>query len=262
MPGLGASAGHIGPLRQEAVTRVNQTGGGQRCDHSIHVQVGRRPRAGKNNTTISARPHVVGGVKRHGGQTQLASRANNASGYLTPVYHRQCPHCLYDTRVDNAPEATVESRIGLLWREIRRGAGMNVLLEYLLGTGDDALEPGEWDTLELLAQEPLWRMGDLARAMRVDPSTATRAVQRLIRAGYAERSSCVNDGRVTFVTLTQTGRLRYDTGRGRRQRLMHDMLDEFQPAEREQFAAYLQRFVDALDHVVAELDPGAEASRG
>jgi len=161
--------------------------------------------------------------------------------------------------VDKAPEASVELRIGLLWREIRRGAGMNVLLEHLLGTGDDALEPGEWDTLELLAQEPSWRMGDLARAMRVDPSTATRAVQRLIRANYAERSSCANDGRVAFVHLTEAGRLRYDSGRRRRQRLVHDMLNGFQPAEREQFAAYLQRFVDALDDVVAGLDAGAGA---
>ena len=45
------------------------------------------------------------------------------------------------------------------------------------------------DTLDLLVQQPAWRMSELAEALRVDPSTATRAVQRLVRAGLADRRS-------------------------------------------------------------------------
>jgi DNA-binding MarR family transcriptional regulator len=130
---------------------------------------------------------------------------------------------------------------------------MNVLLGHLLGTGDDALEPGEWDTLELLAQEPNWRMGDLARALRVDPSTATRAVQRLIHAGLAERTRCSQDGRVAFVELSTAGRQRYEGGLRRRQRVMRELLDGFTPDERDQLAELLTRLVGSLDQLVSQL---------
>jgi DNA-binding MarR family transcriptional regulator len=131
---------------------------------------------------------------------------------------------------------------------------MNVLLGHLLGTGDDALEPGEWDTLELLAQKPSWRMGDLARALRVDPSTATRAVQRLVHAELAERSRCEHDGRVAFVQLSTVGRTRYEDGMRRRQRVMRELLHGFQPEERAQLADLLGRLVSSLDVFVSHLD--------
>ena len=81
----------------------------------------------------------------------------------------------------------VARRIGLAWRELRRGASMTVLREQFLGTGEDALEPGQMDTLDVLLSRESWRMGDLADALRVDPSTATRAVERLTRINLAER---------------------------------------------------------------------------
>lgn len=159
-------------------------------------------------------------------------------------------------------EPTVELRIGRLWRELRRGAGMNVLLAHLLGTGDDKLEPGEWDTLELLAQQPSWRMGDLARAMRVDPSTATRAVQRLKHLGFAERHRCQQDGRVAFVRLTVAGLDRYRVGNQQRQAVMHHLLARFEDDEAEHLADLLQRLVDSLDAFVASLDATEDKPRG
>lgn len=155
--------------------------------------------------------------------------------------------------MDVGPLSSVELRIGQLWRELRRGAGMNALLGHLLGTGSDALEQGEWDTLELLAQQPAWRMGDLARALRVDPSTATRAVQRLIHADLAERSRCPDDGRVAYVQLSHAGRERYRTGLRRRQDVMQRLLAGFSGPECEQLAALLERLVGALDDLVGEL---------
>src|SRR5204862_6141795 len=74
-------------------------------------------------------------------------------------------------------------RIGTGWKELRRGAAMGVLRDHLFGAGADALEPGQVDTLELLVNKDAWRMSELADALRVDPSTATRAVQRLVKAG-------------------------------------------------------------------------------
>ena len=58
-------------------------------------------------------------------------------------------------------------RIGLAWREIRRGASTAGLREYLYGSGDDAIEQGQMDSLDLLATQPSWRMSELAEALRV-----------------------------------------------------------------------------------------------
>lgn len=75
-------------------------------------------------------------------------------------------------------------RIGLAWIEIRRGASTGALRDYLFGTGEDALDQGQSDTLDLLVTRPAWRMSELAEALRVDPSTATRAIQRLVTKGW------------------------------------------------------------------------------
>jgi hypothetical protein len=93
-------------------------------------------------------------------------------------------------------------RIGLAWREIRRGASTASLRDYLYGSDEESIEQGQMDTLDLLALQPAWRMSELADALRVEPSTATRAVQRLVNAGLAARRPSPDDGRVVQVEIT------------------------------------------------------------
>ena len=144
----------------------------------------------------------------------------------------------------------VARRIGLAWRELRRGASMTVLREQFLGTGDDALEPGQMDTLDILLSGGSWRMGDLADALRVDPSTATRAVERLTRIHLAERLPDPDDKRVVLVRATEAGRRRHDEAFGRWKHVMREILGEFDESERDELARYLERLVLALDRVV------------
>ncbi|HZX55933.1 MAG TPA: MarR family transcriptional regulator, partial [Ilumatobacteraceae bacterium] len=110
-------------------------------------------------------------------------------------------------------------QIGRSWVQIRRGAG-GTLRDYLLGTGEEALEQGQMDSLDLLARRPSWRMSDLAEALRIDPSTATRAVQRLVSAGLAVRTPNEDDGRVVMVEITDAGRSRHADVNARRGLLM------------------------------------------
>ena len=156
--------------------------------------------------------------------------------------------------LDDPAQREVALRIGRSWRDLRRGASMSVLVDYFFGVGEDALESGQMDTLDVLVQQPAWRMGDLAEALRVDPSTATRAVQRLERVGLAAR--CVNpsDRRVVMVSATDHGRHRHSEAHMRRQTVMRSIMSAYEPAEREQLAAYLERFVDALDDAVAKIN--------
>jgi DNA-binding MarR family transcriptional regulator len=144
-------------------------------------------------------------------------------------------------------------RIATSWSEIRRGAGMGAVRDYLFGTGDDHLDQGQMDSLDLLAQRRSWRMSELADALRVDPSTATRAVQRLVNVGLATRRASDHDGRVVVVEITVAGRDRHADVARRRMVLMTHMLKAFRPAERPVLADMLERFVFAVDDFVADV---------
>jgi DNA-binding MarR family transcriptional regulator len=155
-------------------------------------------------------------------------------------------------------------RVGYAWRELRRGAAMNVLRDHFFGAGAEALEPGQWDTLDVLVTEPSWRMGDLADALRVEASTATRAVERLVRAGLAEKAGCADDKRVVRVSATDAGRRRHAEASRVRAIVMERILQQFDDDERRHLADLMERFVGALDDLVAELQvtPGSSPATG
>lgn len=144
----------------------------------------------------------------------------------------------------------VAMRVGRAWREIRRGASMSQLIEYLFGVGEDALEIGQMDTLDLLVQQSAWRMGDLAEALRVDPSTATRAVQRLEKFGLATRCNSPEDKRVVMVSATLAGHQRHADAANRRAELMHHIMSSFGHGELENLASTLEGFIGAIDDFV------------
>ncbi len=148
-------------------------------------------------------------------------------------------------------------RIGLAWREIRRGASTAGLRDYLYGTGDESIEQGQMDTLDLLALRPAWRMSELAEGLRVDPSTVTRAIQRLEKAGLAERQASKDDGRVVEVQITDAGRARHSDVAARREVLMTEILRVYRMRELPVLADMLERFVVAVDAFVGTLDESA-----
>jgi DNA-binding MarR family transcriptional regulator len=150
-----------------------------------------------------------------------------------------------------AEERELAKRVSTAWKDLRRGAAMVAVRDYFYGA--DALEPGQMDTLDLLVQQPRWRMSELAEALRVDPSTATRAVQRLVRAGLAERQPAPEDGRVVVVVASELGRQRHEAVAERRRMSLARMLSEFDVDERRQLADLLERLVGALDHLAADL---------
>lgn len=153
-----------------------------------------------------------------------------------------------------ADDATVR-RIALAWRELRRGATGAVLRSHLLGPEGPALEQAQLDALEILASEPAGlRMSDFADALRVDPSTTTRAVTRLERHGLAERVAVEDDKRIVTARVTADGsRMVRQVGRLRAIG-MQRLLEPFDASEREQFAELLERFVHSIDDLVAELE--------
>jgi DNA-binding MarR family transcriptional regulator len=152
--------------------------------------------------------------------------------------------------LDEPESAELSRRIGAAWVQIRRGASMGRLREHLYGAGDDPIELGQMDALDLLARQARWRMSDLAEALRIDPSTATRAVQRLVSSGFAKRCPHDDDGRVVMVEITPAGLDRHTDVNARRGELMAHMLGAFTPDERPLLAEMFDRFAAAVDEFV------------
>ncbi len=146
-------------------------------------------------------------------------------------------------------------RIALAWRELRRGASGALLRAHLLGTDGPQLEQAQLDALEILASEPDgWRMSEFADALRVDPSTATRAITRLERHGLAERRAGSTDRRIVTARATSAGQRTITQVAQLRAIGMERLLEPFDAAEREQFAELLERFVTSIDELVGELE--------
>lgn len=155
----------------------------------------------------------------------------------------------------NTTEQATARRIALAWRELRRGASGAVLRSHLLGPDGPPLEQAQLDALEILAAEPTgWRMSEFADALRVDPSTATRAITRLERHGLAERVAVEADRRIVTARVTATGQRTMQRVARLRNSGMERLLEPFDGDERERFAEYLERFVGSIDELVAELE--------
>jgi DNA-binding MarR family transcriptional regulator len=89
--------------------------------------------------------------------------------------------------------------------------------------------------------------------MRVDPSSATRAVQRLIKDGLVERIAHDGDARVVVVGPTDLGREVFLHVTERRRKLVLAVVEQFPEAERGTVADILERFSAAVDRAVSDL---------
>ena len=158
----------------------------------------------------------------------------------------------------NEENLEMAGRIGRAWRELRRGAAASALKETIYGpceTHDVAVEPGQMDALDLLVTVESCRMSDLAEYLRIDPSTATRAVQRLIKDNLAAKLHHDGDGRVVEIAATDRGRLVQTIVAERRRAVILGIMERFADDERTQLADFLERFVVATDSVVATAKP-------
>jgi|SoimicmetaTmtLPB_FD_contig_51_449130_length_1039_multi_1_in_0_out_0_2 DNA-binding MarR family transcriptional regulator len=154
-------------------------------------------------------------------------------------------------------ELAVLFRVGAAWRELRRGASMQAFRPMVYGEGDEALDLGQVDALDLLVFHGSARMGELAEALRVDASTATRAVNRLVDAGLAQRRRSDDDGRVMVVAITKRGTEVHRALMARRRDAIEGILADFNQRDRAELARLLEGFVAGLDAYVAG-NPAAE----
>jgi DNA-binding MarR family transcriptional regulator len=142
-------------------------------------------------------------------------------------------------------------RVGGAWRQLRRGASMLELRRLLYGGSSETLDVALGDALDALVEFGPIRMTDLAAALRVDASTATRTVDKLAAAGLATRVCGQHDRRVVEITASALGRRRQAAMVASAKEALEEITSVFDASERAQLADLMDRLVASLDTFVA-----------
>jgi DNA-binding MarR family transcriptional regulator len=107
--------------------------------------------------------------------------------------------------------------------------------------------PQQAETLQLIAERGALSTSTLATLLGIDPSTASRNLSGLERAGLIARQKGSDDGRQTDVRLTPRGRRAAQTVGTGAQAAFGSLLDRVPRAER-------ARVLEALDTLVKVLE--------
>jgi DNA-binding MarR family transcriptional regulator len=97
----------------------------------------------------------------------------------------------------------------------------------------------------------LWReegqtQSELAERLRVRPATITKMLQRMAEAGFVERRRDSRDQRVVRVYLTDAGRAVQEQVQQVWAQMEREVLEGFQPEERDQLHGFLLRIRENL----------------
>ena len=101
------------------------------------------------------------------------------------------------------------------------------------GLNEERLEVGDVDTLEQIAAVGPCPMSDVADGLRVDRSTVSRSVNRLVERGLVSRRASDGDGRVVLVTVTDGGRAAQQEASARRTTLACRILEHLHPDDQD-----------------------------
>ena len=130
-----------------------------------------------------------------------------------------------------------------------------------LGAAADETTIAQYRALVVLASRGPQRLGDLADALDVAPSTAGRMCDRLVRKGLIRRHRARADRRVVLVSLTATGRGVVDQATARRRELIGDILRHLAPGRQRAVAEALGEFARAAGEVPDSLWPAEAAGQ-
>lgn len=97
------------------------------------------------------------------------------------------------------------------------------------------------------------RSGEYAAALSADPSTVSRQVAHLVRAGLARREADQHDGRATHVVLTDQGRTALDRLRAVIDEVFAGLVADWSERDRDELVRLTHRYVEAFDERGATL---------
>jgi DNA-binding MarR family transcriptional regulator len=139
----------------------------------------------------------------------------------------------------------IEQQMTMLLRRVQK-------IHVSTQVGDVSLERSAYGIMCKLADEGPHRLGELATAFGLDPSTITRQVQALEEIGLAARKVDPKDRRASILDLTENGRQVLAQTRGHRRAVLQQVLSDWPSADLDEFARLLKEFNASLDRLSDE----------
>jgi DNA-binding MarR family transcriptional regulator len=103
---------------------------------------------------------------------------------------------------------------------------------------------------KLLMESESLRLCDLAERLGIDSPAVTRKVQQLEHLGLVVRSPDPVDGRASRLVLTDRGRLSIENLLQARRQWLEELLADWPPEDRREFARLLQHFAATIEEDV------------
>lgn len=119
----------------------------------------------------------------------------------------------------------------------------------VMGPVAEEISTAQYRTLVELAAGGPRRLGDLAVALHVNPSTAGRMCERLVRRGWVQRQRAATDRRGVRVMISPSGEEVLDVVTERRRVVIVEVLRGLSGAQQETVGAALRALASRADEV-------------
>ena len=137
----------------------------------------------------------------------------------------------------------IEQQMTTLLRRVQR-------IHISTSSGEMDLDRSAYGIMCRVADEGPQRLGSFASAFGLDPSTITRQVQALERAGLAERHTDSADRRASILDLTDEGRVVLERTREYRRHRLDEILADWSDDDRAELGRLLEKFNTSMDALV------------
>jgi DNA-binding MarR family transcriptional regulator len=142
----------------------------------------------------------------------------------------------------DAANRKIEQQMTVLLRRVQR-------IHLATSSGPMSLERSAYGIMCKLADDGSQRLGALATAFGLDPSTITRQVQALEEAGLATRQTDPSDRRASLLDLTPSGREVLEQTRSVRRSRFFQAMENWPASDREEFGRLLEQFNVDMDRL-------------
>lgn len=137
----------------------------------------------------------------------------------------------------------IEQQMTVLLRRVQR-------IHISTSSGTVNVDRSAYGIMCRLADEGPQRLGVLATTFGLDPSTITRQVQALEKAGLAVRSTDDADRRASILQLTDEGQVVLKQTRQYRRERLDELLSDWPDKDRREFGRLLEQFNTSLARLV------------
>lgn len=140
--------------------------------------------------------------------------------------------------MDRATEQ-IEQQLTMLLRRVQS-------IHISTSSGEMDLDRSAYGIMCRLADEGPQRLGSLASAFGLDPSTITRQVQALEKAELVQRRSDEDDRRASIVDLTEEGSTVLAHTRAYRRERLEEVFGDWSETDRDELARLLTKVNDSI----------------